>query len=157
MYFIDITLTNIFSYFGEKRFEFGSPTPDSNVVLLTGRKGQGKTSFLYALHLLFLSEQNEDLCRRAVGRLINPNRFLYGERNDNPSWWGVINRRARHDAQRNGTEARCSIAATIQSGGHEGEITLKRSWQFNSNGDDYDTKIEYNSSLRGTSRVSPFF
>ena len=75
MHFTNITLTNVFSYYGSKCFEFGSPSPESNVVLLKGGNGQGKTSFLNALYLLFLSEHDQQLRRRAAGRKIDPVSF----------------------------------------------------------------------------------
>ena len=148
MYFTNITLTNVFSYYGSKYFEFGTPSSKRNVVLLKGRNGQGKTSFLNALHLLFLSENNELLRRRAAGRKIAPVRFLYGEQGDNPNWWGVLNHKARQHARNNNLKAQCSVAVTLFSQEQGGTVTITRSWEFSASGDDYTTNTQFYSPFK---------
>ena len=92
MIFTAITLHNLFSYCGEHRFDL---SPDAkhpgNLVLIQGRNGQGKTSFINAVKLLFMGPA-EELRRQvttAKDRIPTLNQYITGTE----GWWGVMNAR----------------------------------------------------------------
>ena len=59
MIFDKITINNMFSYYGEAVFDLTGKTEQKNIVLISGRNGFGKTSFLNAIKLLFTGVTNE--------------------------------------------------------------------------------------------------
>lgn len=141
MYFRKIVLTNIFSYYQENCFSFKSPEKGRNVVIIEGRNGQGKTSFLNAISLLFLGEHNETL-RRKVQRSRTPKikEYVLGDDRD---WWGIFNRKARQD-----NEKTCSVLAILNT--ELGNIEIKRYWQLDQLEKNYVSELEYKSELEGT-------
>jgi DNA sulfur modification protein DndD len=109
MKFNRITLSNMFAYDGEYAFNLSDTTQEKNVVLIWGRNGMGKTSFLNAVKLFFTGM--EDSKYRTVGfpgHTLPHKQFVLG---DNARWTGVINRRARlrKIGQGEPVEARVSI------------------------------------------------
>ena len=117
MYFKSIMITNLFSYYGPCYFELTPPKGGGkNIVIIQGRNGQGKTSFLNSIKLLF-GGVTEDLLRQVPGGLTSNQYILgYGDR-----WWGILNHRARQQ-----NIADCSVHICWQS--EDGEITATRGW-----------------------------
>lgn len=143
MYFKQITISNIFSYYGNKVFNFPEPENNRNVVLIEGRNGQGKTSFLNAVSLLFLGESNEPLRRKVQRkRLITPKQYVLGDEND--EWWGIFNRKARQSEQ----AKHCYVEASIIDD-EQGTIRIKRSWTLLPLDGNYESELEYESFLEG--------
>lgn len=132
---LEVRIENLFSYCsveGETVFDFRKePGETRNVVLIMGRNGYGKTSFISALRLLFLGAEGEE-GRRAVMRLGNrgasseaplePREFIFGQPG---RWEGIINRRAFAEGQR---------TASVQISWEEqnGEGHALRSWELTS-------------------------
>lgn len=93
MKFNRITLANMFAYDGEVSFNLSDTTAEQNVVLIWGRNGMGKTSFLNAVKLFFTGmEQSKFRTVGFPGHTLPQRQFILG---DNARWTGVINRRAR--------------------------------------------------------------
>ena len=134
MYFKSITITNLFSYFGQCVFDLAPPSDEGkNIVIIKGRNGQGKTSFLNCVKLLF-GGVSEDLLRQirtAGGGSLNQKQYILGYGN---SWWGILNHHAR---QQNITE--CSVRICWQS--EDGEVTATRSW-YGLAGNSFEEQIE---------------
>lgn len=117
MIFKKIILTNIFSYSGKCVFNLEGRTDKKNIVLISGRNGFGKTSFLNAVKLLFTGV-TKDL-RREVQRQREPSykQYVLGIGDD---WWGIINRHADK------TNTSCSIKIIwIED---DTEVTAQREW-----------------------------
>lgn len=96
MKFTRVRLQNIFAYEGLIEFDFSVTRPGRNVVLIWGRNGMGKTSFLNAVKLLFTGTSKKEF--RNVGfppTSLNEKQYLLG---DGARWSGVINRTARRRA-----------------------------------------------------------
>lgn len=53
MIFEEIIIDNLFAYYGQNRFNLNGVTEAANVVLISGRNGYGKTTFLNSIKLLF--------------------------------------------------------------------------------------------------------
>ncbi|MBF0131947.1 MAG: AAA family ATPase [Magnetococcales bacterium] len=91
MVFQEIKIVNLFSYRGDQgTFDLTGQTPERPILLINGRNGFGKTSFLNAVKLLF-SGPCEDLRNEVqAGRKLGPKQYMlgYGE-----EWMGVFNRR----------------------------------------------------------------
>jgi DNA sulfur modification protein DndD len=120
MKFITIELENIFAYSARTVFDVSGTTPDKNVVLLWGRNGMGKTSFLSSIKLLFLGANDQKL--RTIGfpaRRLGHRQYVLG---DGASWSGLINTRAR----RLDPEARARIRIVWETEGTR--ISAERQW-----------------------------
>ena len=93
MIFKTITICNLFSYYQKVVFPLNDPSKEKNIVLIAGRNGHGKTSFINSIKLLF-SGPNEEL-RVGIpgsGRRLTSKQYLFGA----PDLWeGVFNRKAR--------------------------------------------------------------
>jgi DNA sulfur modification protein DndD len=122
MIFEEITIENLFSYQGKQTFNLVSDHPDRNVVLISGRNGYGKTSFINSVKLLFLGAGfgAGDELRRDVqgGRRLNPQAYLLGWGDE---WLGVLNRKARANPL-----SRYAVSAVWQE--EQGRVSLTRSW-----------------------------
>ena len=97
-----IELENIFAYEGKVQVDLDVVTPTKNVILIWGRNGKGKTSFLNCLKLLFLGAQSKQM--RTVGfppRSLPAGQYVLG---DDSNWAGVINRRAAQRARASGRQ-----------------------------------------------------
>ncbi|MDH5298895.1 MAG: DNA sulfur modification protein DndD [Desulfobulbaceae bacterium] len=117
MHFKSITITNLFSYYGPCHFELTPPGAGKrNIVIIKGRNGQGKTSFLNSIKLLF-GGVTDDLLRQIPGGLTHKQYIQgYGDR-----WWGVLNHHARGQ-----NISDCSIRICWQS--EDGEVSATRGW-----------------------------
>jgi len=133
MYFTSITITNLFSYYGEESITFPKPQANCNITLIMGRNGFGKTSFINSMKMLFAAESVE--IRRTVQRkrLPTPKQFVMGITNE---WWGILNRKAKLEG-----ENTCSIAANWC--GDDGmEVHAIRQWTLDFNKDDYESILK---------------
>lgn len=124
MIFETITLENLFSYYGKQVFDLKSPTEQRNIILINGRNGFGKTSFLNSLKLLFTGADYEPL-RRAVQRqrMPSPQQYVTGVGDD---WWGIMNRRAKTEGQKH-----CSVRIDWKE--EQGNVTARRTWLIKQN------------------------
>lgn len=125
MKFKRIELDNMFAYEGNVPFELDKTTEDRNIVLVWGRNGYGKTSFLRSLKLLFLGIDGPNV--RSVGtppRQLGLRQFAVG---DGTSWSGIINRHAVQRAEAEGRTVTARVRAewTMEDGS---SITAERSW-----------------------------
>lgn len=114
MKLLEVTLSGIFAYEEEVSVNLSRTTPDQNMILIWGRNGKGKTSFINALKLLFGGIEHER--SRRVGfppQTLPPGQFVLG---DGDHWMGVINRRVRRKAATNNTAASASIEASWEIG-----------------------------------------
>lgn len=130
MRFESITINNLYSYrLGS--FDFATPTSEQNVVLIHGRNGYGKTSFINAVKLLFLGSGDRDLHRSVrSGHSYSEAEFLLGKGEE---WEGVFNRRARSEGEQN-----YSVEIRWREG-RSGSVTAKRAWKLNQNGRIFNT------------------
>ncbi len=129
MIFESITLENLFSYCGAHTFDLAGTSEGRNIVLISGRNGFGKTSFLNALKLLF-GGVTENL-RRAVQRERTPSdkQYVIGAGED---WWGLLNRRARQNRQKH-----CAVRAVWRE--DAGRVQVERVWEIGANS--YETRL----------------
>lgn len=95
MKFTTVCFENLFAYEGPANFDV-STKPGKNIVLIWGRNGMGKTSFLNGVRLLFTGMEDTEF-RRVGFPPKSPaiKQYLLG---DGASWTGVINRAARRRA-----------------------------------------------------------
>lgn len=123
MIFEEIRIHNLFSYYGEQVFSLPDPTPEQPIVLISGRNGYGKTSFINSIKLLFLGTSEEMLTSVQVGRKLRPNDYLLGRDDE---WQGIFNRHARE-------EGADSFGISIRWREKQGRVTVSRSWKLNGN------------------------
>jgi DNA sulfur modification protein DndD len=111
---------NLFSYFGPCEFDL-TPTGDGrNVVLIWGRNGYGKTSFLNSLKLLLSGVSDEIRDSIHVGRKLKRDAYLLGMGDE---WRGAFNRQARAAG-----EKEFGVSLTWREAG--GEVTVERFWRL---------------------------
>jgi|UPI00037E3481 DNA sulfur modification protein DndD len=124
MIFQFIEIHNLFSYYGKQTLDLRGATENKNIVLISGRNGYGKTSFLNSMKLLFTGV-NDNL-REAVqrGRKPSPKQYVRG---DGDNWFGIMNKQASNEGQ-----VQCSITARWQES--RGTVTLSRSWDLSNDG-----------------------
>ncbi len=99
MIFKTITLYNLFSYYGKIVFQLTPPEKGKNIILIAGRNGHGKTSFINSVKLLF-SGVSEELRIGIPGysnRRLSPRQYLVGV---SDLWAGVFNRKAKKEGQK---------------------------------------------------------
>ena len=118
-----LRIHNLFSYCGTCEFDL-TPTSDGrNVVLIWGRNGYGKTSFLNSLKLLFSGVSKEISESIQVGRTLKRNHYLLGMGDE---WIGAFNCHARRKGEKEfGVSAIWHEAA--------GMVKVKRSWRLEHN------------------------
>lgn len=124
----EVRLCNLFSYRGERVFDFRGLSPGRNVALVHGRNGYGKTSFLNALRLLFLGVTDELRAAVQVGRKPTVKQYVLGIANE---WAGIFNRAARRAG-----ETECSVNVLLREG--NASIIANRSWRM-VDADHYET------------------
>lgn len=121
MRLLSVDLENIFAYYGPHTVDLSQTTPDRNIILISGRNGYGKTSFLNAVKLLFTGSDESRF--RSVGfpaRQLGQADFLLGH---GSHWLGLINR----EAQRRATGVLSArVGATLEVG--DQEIRVDRTW-----------------------------
>ncbi len=138
MRFTRIEIENVLAYSGLVPFDFPDKGDSRNIVLIWGRNGMGKTSFLRALKLLFLGVASEDV--RRVGfppRVLGERQFVVG---DGASWSGLINRQAARRASRDGIAPSARVSATwTQADGRL--VTIERRWIAKTGGYDENAVV----------------
>lgn len=109
---------NLFSYLGTCEFDLSPPQDGRNIVLIWGRNGYGKTSFLNSLKLLLTGISDE--LRQSVrsGAKIKRNDYLLGMGDE---WMGIFNRHARAAGE---TEFGLSLTWREAAG----QVDVKRTW-----------------------------
>ncbi|WP_199051916.1 AAA family ATPase [Aquitalea sp. ASV15] len=124
MRFLRIQIKNLFSY-RDGRFEFPEESDSSrNVILIHGRNGFGKTSFINALKLFFLGYADSEIRVVARGRQYSARDYMLG---GGPEWEGAFNRRALADK-----EKVCSVSVTWRE--PQGTVVGTRSWTISGPG-----------------------
>ena len=109
MKLVSVTLSGIFAYEDPVTINLSRTTQDKNLILIWGRNGRGKTSFINALKLLFAGIDNER--SRRVGfppQTLPPGQYVLG---DGDHWMGIFNRRTRRHASTRGEPATASVEA----------------------------------------------
>jgi DNA sulfur modification protein DndD len=131
MIFKTITLNNLFSYYGPHDFDL-SPEPDGqrNIVIIMGRNGLGKTSFLNSVKLLFGGATKDLAASIQRGSKTQPRNFVLGHKD----WWGILNQKAK--AEKN---MQCSIKAVLLDSSNQ-EIHISRCWDLSN--DNYSDQLE---------------
>lgn len=140
MIFKELTLNNIFSYYGPRTFKLAPPNDSNrNIAVIMGRKGFGKTSFLNSVKLLFAGVTKE--LRQSVqnDRVPTEKSFVLGDKD----WWGILNQKARNENVFN-----CSVSAVLLDENNR-EIHIERKWDLqNDNYQNHLTvKAPYNAPL----------
>jgi DNA sulfur modification protein DndD len=128
MIFDKITIKNLFSYYGEAVFDLTGKAAQKNIVLISGRNGFGKTSFLNAIKLLFTGVTDE--LRSEVQRQRKPSlkQYVIGSGSD---WWGIFNRHARNES------SFCSVEIIWRE--NDKKVTARREWTIQD--DNYDEHL----------------
>ena len=140
MIFKSITITNLFSYYGENVFDLTtSPEVGKNIVVLRGRNGGGKTSFINSVKLLFLGPSDE--IRRTVQRRRTPSdkQYICGIDNE---WAGILNVKAK-----NANINRCGVKISWESG--DGAVVAKRTWIVNINSNTFKEQLTVSTVYKG--------
>lgn len=119
MIFKRIELTNLYTY-RKADINLDGHDDTRNIVLIQGRNGFGKTSFINSIKLLFVGP-NEDMCRAVqFGRKLSPKQYVLGLGED---WMGILNHRAKVQG-----ENTCSVRIIWIEG--EIEVETVRRWVF---------------------------
>ena len=125
MKFLSIELEHVFAYDRKATVDLSGTTEEQNIVLIWGRNGTGKTSFLNALKLLFTGVN--PLSSRAIGfppRPLPPRQYVVG---DGAGWSGLINQPARRRAESEGRPVVARVKAIWESDGLT--VTAERQWK----------------------------
>lgn len=132
-----VTIENLFAYYGHCKLDLSIPNPKKPIVVLLGRNGHGKTSFLKSLWLLFLGPEHRLL--REVGyrtHILGWRQALRGT--DDELYPGAFNTRARNDGN---ASIRFGITAELLD--EDGATTvIKRYWGPNLNNIDQTGDLE---------------
>ena len=91
MRFKSITIENVFSYYGQKTFDFESS--EKPITLIIGENGFGKTSFINSVKVA-LHGINKDILNIGNQTLTKQD-FILG--NPTKNFSGMLNRRAKTD------------------------------------------------------------
>ncbi len=134
MIFKEIRISNLFSYFGEQAFELPAPTAERPLVLISGRNGFGKTSFINSVKLLFLGTSADMLQRVIDGAKLRPNSYLLGHGKE---WRGIFNRRAREIG-----EHKTRYGVRIKWQEDPGTVAAERYWTLTGNEAQHHLHIE---------------
>jgi len=147
MIFRAITICNMFSYYGEQRFEFPDKPMDKNIIVIQGRNGDGKTSFINSVKLLFAGPI-EDIRRTTVtsrDRMPNTKQYICGTQ----GFWGILNQQAKSAKYQDTYE--CWVNAVFDT--EEGEIIAERRWLIKK--DEYEEIVYVKTPLRGKLNDQP--
>lgn len=120
MIFQRLKIHNLFSYRGTCTFDL-APPPDAdgcNIVLIWGRNGYGKTSFINSLKLALAGVSDDLRASVHTGRNFKRDHYLLGMADE---WMGVFNRQARAAGEK-------TFGVTLQWAEPEGTVTLQREW-----------------------------
>ena len=157
---------NLFSYYGPCEFDLRPVDDERNVLLIWGRNGYGKTSFLNSLKLLLTGVSDELRAGVHSGRNFKRDHYLLGMGEE---WIGIFNRQARAAGEKVfGVELEWREAA--------GTVKVERSWTLVKDGveeilrvtpDFGDALEDFNGNVEGEARsfiqsrlpeaVMPFF
>jgi DNA sulfur modification protein DndD len=120
MFFDRIVLFNMFSYKGEQTFDLSRNSTDADkpIVLIHGDNGNGKTSLLRCMKLLFCGVSDSLRAEVRPGGKLSQSNFVHG---DSAEWDGILNRGARDN--------RCFVSV-VWHDDHQ-QITVTRKWDFN--------------------------
>jgi DNA sulfur modification protein DndD len=122
MTFEEIRIFNLFSYYGEQVFSLPTLDEERRVVLISGRNGFGKTSFINSVKLLFLGTTDEMMAEVVPGAKLRPDAYLLGLPNPQ-DWSGIFNRQARKEEKTN-----IHYGVSIRWREVLGCVTAKRYW-----------------------------
>ncbi|WYD79879.1 MAG: DNA sulfur modification protein DndD [Candidatus Electrothrix gigas] len=128
MIFDKITINNLFSYYGKAVFDLTGKTAQKNIVLISGRNGFGKTSFLNAIKLLFTGVTDELRSEVQRQRKPSPKQYVIGSGSD---WWGIFNRHAKNES------TVCSVEIIWRE--NDKQVTARREWIVQ--GDNYEEQL----------------
>lgn len=132
MFIDEITICNMFAYYGEQSIEF-TQNDDKNLFLIYGDNGYGKTSFIRSCKLLFLgsgllSEEPQNIpedihsfSKNSGITLTSPSQFLQG--NKNLSWRGALNDVATKEGLK---DYYIEFVGRID----DNDFSIKRSWKL---------------------------
>ena len=130
MIFKTVTIHNLFSYYGEVCFDLArQPGESGNIVVIQGRNGYGKTSFLNSIKLLFGGVTKELMAGMQRGSPGTQKSFVLGSQD----WWGILNHKARAKG-----ETRCGVSAVLLDETNQ-ETRIMRSWDLHD--DDYKDRL----------------
>jgi len=130
MIFKSITINNLFSYHGPNSFDLAhTGGSKGNIVVIKGRNGYGKTSFLNSIKLLFGGVTKDLRAGVQRGNSVTQKNFVLGTQD----WWGILNQKARAAG-----ESSCSVSAVLLDDDAQ-EITLTRSWDLQNN--EYEDRL----------------
>jgi DNA sulfur modification protein DndD len=111
---------NLFSYCGAWDFDLRPTEDERNVLLIWGRNGYGKTSFLNSLKLLFTGVSDDLRNNVHLGRNFKRDHYLLGMGDE---WIGIFNRQARAAGEKDfGVSLIWREAA--------GTVSVERKWRF---------------------------
>jgi DNA sulfur modification protein DndD len=121
MIFKTIKLNNLFSYYGPHEFDL-SPEPGGqrNIVVIMGRNGLGKTSFLNSVKLLFGGVTKDLTASIQRGSTTSVKNFVLGHKD----WWGILNQKARNE-----NIMQCGIETVLLNQANQ-EIRISRCWDL---------------------------
>ncbi|MDM8535748.1 AAA family ATPase [Desulfobacterales bacterium HSG17] len=131
MIFKTITLYNLFSYYGKIVFKLNDSKENKNIILIAGRNGHGKTSFINSIKLLFSGPSNE-LRSNIPGsaKQIGIKNYLLGTN----LWAGVFNTKAKKEGQN-------KFYIKIKWKEDSGTVEATREWLMSGN-DAYHENLE---------------
>lgn len=109
---------NLFSYRGQCEFDLRPGDDGRNVLLIWGRNGYGKTSFLNALKLLLTGVSDELRGSVHSGRNIKRDHYLLGMGDE---WIGIFNRQARAVGEK-------EFGVTLEWREAAGTVVVERRW-----------------------------
>lgn len=115
---------NLFSYCGTWDFDLRPSDDGRNVLLIWGRNGYGKTSFLNSLKLLLTGVSDELRWTIHVGREFKRDHYLLGMGDE---WIGIFNRQAR-------TAGEKEFGVSLVWREEAGTVSVERSWQVDKGG-----------------------
>ncbi|MFZ3141968.1 DNA sulfur modification protein DndD [Polaromonas sp.] len=122
MIFQRLEIHNLFSYQGVCTFDLAPPAEADgrNVVLIWGRNGYGKTSFINSLKLALAGVTDDLRAGVHVGRNFKRDHYLLGMADE---WMGVFNRQARAAGEK-------TFGVTLEWIEPAGTVTLQRIWKL---------------------------
>ncbi|MBF0185065.1 MAG: DNA sulfur modification protein DndD [Magnetococcales bacterium] len=129
MLFQEIEIANLFSYQGRVFFDLTGHQQNRPIVLISGRNGFGKTSFLNAIKLLFCGPSEELRNNVLAGRKLSPKFYMLGHGEE---WMGVFNYRHREKRP-------ADFYVRSQWREKDGLVSVRRQWfpdenEFDANG-----------------------
>lgn len=134
MRFLSIEVENLLAYEGKSTVKFPTDPGTRNVVLIWGRNGMGKTSFLNALRILFTGVEDKENRRMGLKLAANERQFILG---DGGQWLGLINSKALERARR----ARNRVTARVEAKWTEGDRTFRAERSWTTDGATYEHRL----------------